>query len=258
MSSAQPIRRQANYQVSELDRGVVYGLVFQVPASLLVATYDGGIARVGNPSFPDIQDTGFQPAKSTVAPIEKIVASGTVTVTASKDSYIYLDSAGVVQKVEVAQNAAKPKIPDGNGEFLAKVVNDGTNITGITDLRRLAAYGGFVSWAGILSFESGETGVVYIPVPATCRLITMTASVVKALAGTDTGTVTAAIGVNDVYTNVTGGVITGGISAALSTRYSVVPTAANQAIAGNYVRLTPAKTTAGGRLSVQLVFLQDS
>ena len=256
--SAQPIKRQANYQVSELDRGVVYGLVFQKPASLLVATYDGGICRVGNSSYPQIQDTGFTPGKSTVAPVEKVVAGSTLTVTASKDTYVYLDSAGVVQQKNVANGAAKPALPDLNGEFLAKIVSDGTNITSVTDLRRLASYGDFVRWSGTLSFESGETGVIYIPVPATCRLIAMTASVTKALAGTDTGTVTAAIGVNDVYTNVTGGVITGAISAALSTRYTVVPTAANTAVAGNYVRLTPAKTTAGGRMNVELVFLQDS
>lgn len=231
--------------IGEIRRGVLCGLVVQKPASLLVATYDGGYIRVGSTNLT-------QPST------EFAVAAGTVTVTASKDSYIYVDGTGAVQKLEVTAGATKPTNTGAASndigaasEFIAKVVNDGTNITAVTDLRGFAASPEVqVLGPTDYSFLSGSVGVAYVKIPFSGRLLAIDGVVKTAIAASDNGTLTFAIGLNDVYTNITTGVLTATASDAIATRYNITPTALNTIRRGNYLRITGAKTTSGGVVQV--------
>lgn len=99
-----------------------------------------------------------------------------------------------------------------------------------------------------LSFETGEqtTTRIYFPMKVTINKIR--GIVMKAIAGTDNGTVTCG--------NSTGasasGVITATASAALNTEYSASPTTNNVVLADGYYYLTSAKSTAGGKVLVSL------
>ena len=99
-----------------------------------------------------------------------------------------------------------------------------------------------------MSFETGEqtTTKIYFPMKVTVNKIR--GIVMKAVAGTDNGTVTCG--------NSTGasasGVITATASAALNTEYAVSPTTNNVVLADGYYSLTSAKTTPGGKVLVTL------
>jgi len=99
-----------------------------------------------------------------------------------------------------------------------------------------------------MSFESGEqtTTKIYFPMKVTINKIR--GIVMKAVAGTDNGTVTCG--------NSTGasasGVITATASAALNTEYTVSPTTNNVVLADGYYYLTSAKITPGGKVLVSL------
>ena len=99
-----------------------------------------------------------------------------------------------------------------------------------------------------LSFETGEqtTTKIYFPMKVTIGKIR--GIVMKALAATDSGTVTCG--------NSTGasssGVLTALASAALNTEYSASPTTNNVVLADGYYYLTSAKSTAGGKVLVTL------
>ena len=99
-----------------------------------------------------------------------------------------------------------------------------------------------------MSFESGEqtTTKIYFPMKVTVNKIR--GIVMKAVAGTDNGTVTCG---NSTGASATG-VITATASAALNTEYSVSPTTNNIVLADGYYSLTSAKTTAGGKVLVSL------
>ena len=56
------------------------------------------------------------------------------TFTASKDTYLYINSGGYFDYVEVANGASAPSTP-ANDLLLAKVVTNGTTVSGVSDLR---------------------------------------------------------------------------------------------------------------------------
>lgn len=101
-----------------------------------------------------------------------------------------------------------------------------------------------------VSFETGEIGAfrVHFPMPVTITKIT--SRVQKALADTDSGTITGA--------NATGasssGVTTHAASAAIGNEQSATPTTNVNVDAGSYYQLTTAKATAGGRAWVSLQY----
>ncbi len=99
-----------------------------------------------------------------------------------------------------------------------------------------------------LSFESGEqtTTKIYFNHKVTVNKIR--SIVVKALAGTDSGTITASNSTGAM----TGGVCTHLASAALNDEKSATPTTNNVILADDYVQLVSAKTTAGGKVLVTL------
>lgn len=235
-------REQRDFLLGNLTRGVVDGLIVRKPASGLTATYDGGVVRVGS-------GVATQPVK------ELVIASSTIAITASKDGYIYITSAGTVTKIEVANGAAKPKQADigADSEFLALAVTSGTDITSVTDLRRLASHGDIKHLIVPISFETGEQADNGIVVEFNGRILEIQSEVTKAIAATDAGTCTPAIGVNEVYTNVTGGLLTFPLSTALNTRIEAIPTAANVFKKGNRIKFPTAKTTAGGKALLTVI-----
>lgn len=99
-----------------------------------------------------------------------------------------------------------------------------------------------------LSFETNEqtTTRIYFPMKVTINKIR--GIVMKAIAGTDNGTITCG---NSTGASTTG-VITATASDALNTEYSVSPSTNNVVLADGYYYLTSAKSTAGGEVLVTL------
>lgn len=72
---------------------------------------------------------------STTGLLLTVAAIATRAFTASKDTYVYIDSAGVVQYSEVANGAAQPSLAAG-AKWLSKVVTGASTISSITDMRQ--------------------------------------------------------------------------------------------------------------------------
>lgn len=102
----------------------------------------------------------------------------------------------------------------------------------------------------LLSFETGEQGAYRVPFDFPVTITKITSRVQKALAATDSGTVTGA--------NATGasasGVATHAASAAIGNEVTVTPTTNVDVDAGSYYQLTAAKTTVGGKVQVTLQY----
>jgi hypothetical protein len=117
-------------------------------------------------------------------------------------------------------------------------------------------YGRVAGQPGIVtvpcSFETDEQSAVKVFFPFPVRITKIRGIVTKAVAATDTGTIT---GANATGAS-TAGVITAAISAALNVEYSVTPTSNNTVAANSYYKLTSAKTTAGGKVLVTLEFVR--
>jgi hypothetical protein len=234
-------RQNRSYLVSGRDRGVVFGFVVRKPASGLTATYDGGFVVVGGGQAP-------LPSR------ELVVSGGTIAITASKDAYLYVTSAGVLTKLEKTLGASKPTVSDigADSEFIAKVVTDGSNITSVQDLRRDAPHGKIEVLGVEGSFVTAEQSDNVVICPWSGRLLAVAAVVTSVLGGTDAGTVTPAIGENDVFTGVTMDVgISFPLSSANGVRRLSFATALNAIRGGNALKLTTAKTTSGGLLHMQ-------
>lgn len=103
----------------------------------------------------------------------------------------------------------------------------------------------------LMSFETGEQGMYrqYFPFPV--RVTKVRSAVVKALAGTDTGTIT---GANATGAS-TAGVTTHAILAAIGDAQSTSPTTNNTVAVDSYYQVTSAKTTAGGKVLVSLEYV---
>lgn len=99
-----------------------------------------------------------------------------------------------------------------------------------------------------MSFETGEQTATKIYFPYAVQIKRIRGIVTKALAATNSGTIT---GANSAG-NSTAGVITALASAALDTEYSVNPTDNNLVGKDSYYKLTSAKVTAGGKILVTL------
>lgn len=218
--------------------GVVWGFEGPKPASGLTQTYIGGIIRLALPAGTQ-NPLGYG---------EFQIASATKLYTASKDTYAYVTTAGVLSYVEVANNAAKPsQATVGVGsQFIWKVVTNGTDITSVVDLRQTADADLVIEHA-LLSFVAANVGSFYIQPGFRGRLIAIDSEVSTALAGTDTGTETAALVNHDnTVTAVTNGVVTHSISAAIGERKLALPTAVHEFGPGDRLRITTAKATSGG------------
>lgn len=240
-------RQQADRDIAGERPGVVFGGIFRVPASGLTGTYQG-------------MHVNILSATKTKG-IDKYVIQGSTNLfTASRDTYAYISEAGVLTFSAVTNGAAKPKlIPTADGgigersQFIAKIVTDGSDITGVSDLREMAGADIGIT-TSTTSFVTASQGARYITFPCDARILHIQTSVTAALGGTDTGTVTAAIGENHVFTAVTNGVVTLAISAPVADIDEATPSAANIIRAGNFLRLTSLKTTTGGAADVFVVY----
>lgn len=101
-----------------------------------------------------------------------------------------------------------------------------------------------------VSFETGEQCDNKILMPYAGSVVTIYATVVKAIAGTDSATITPK---NQAGTTMTDGVVTFSASTALNTAVTTTPTANNTFVAGDVLSFTTAKTTAGGRALISIV-----
>lgn len=100
-----------------------------------------------------------------------------------------------------------------------------------------------------VSFESGEQCNNRIKMPFAGTVVEMYGIVIKAIAGTDNGTI---IAKNAAGTTMGTGTLTFTASDALETAYTVTPSTNNTFAAGDVIYLTAAKTTAGGKARVSL------
>lgn len=227
--------------------GVITGFIVRDPQSAtLTTTIEGGWINI-------LLGTGL------VSQFRIVDTSKAFT--ASKDTYVYVSSAGALGYLEVANGAAKPtkatlEATGGVGaQFIAKVVTDGTRVTdgGVSDLRLNAGID-MESDLAYLSFNATEVGAWYMIAPSRIRVWKLQTTAVDTLANTDVGTITAAAGVNDKYTNMTNGQTSLALSSATGTRASALPSAYYIIDAGQSLRLTSAKATAGGSSITQILY----
>lgn len=101
-----------------------------------------------------------------------------------------------------------------------------------------------------VSFEAGEQCDNKILMPYAGSVVTIYAIVTKAIAATDSGTITPK---NQGGTTMTDGVVTFSASTALNTAVTTTPTANNTFVAGDILSFTTAKTTAGGKALISVV-----
>lgn len=105
-----------------------------------------------------------------------------------------------------------------------------------------------------LSFETNEQTATKIYFPSKVTINKIRSIVMKALAGTDTGTIT---GANSTG-NSNNGVVTVAISAVLDEEDSASPDSNNVVEADSYYKLTTAKSTAGGKVLVTLEYTRTA
>ena len=105
-----------------------------------------------------------------------------------------------------------------------------------------------------MSFETNEQTATKIYFPYKVTINKIRSIVMKALGGTDTGTITGANATGNSAT----GVVTVAISAALNEEDNASPTTNNVVAADNYYKLTTAKATAGGKVLVSLEYTRTA
>jgi Flp pilus assembly protein TadG len=104
-----------------------------------------------------------------------------------------------------------------------------------------------------VSFETGEQAVLKLYFPYAATITKFRGQVIKAIAGTDDGTVTAANSVG----NMTSGVLTFTASDAINTEVTPAVPTTNVSIAkDSYLQLTIAKSTVGGKGLVSVEFIR--
>lgn len=101
-----------------------------------------------------------------------------------------------------------------------------------------------------LSFETGEQTITKIYFNNKVTVNKIRSIVMKALAATDAGTITAASSGGAMAS----GVITHAAGEALNTEQSVSPTTNNVIAINSYIQLTSAKTTVGGTVLVTVEY----
>jgi hypothetical protein len=101
-----------------------------------------------------------------------------------------------------------------------------------------------------LSFETGEQGTFKFYFQRSVTITGIKLEVTKALAATDAGTVTA----KDSSGNTLAAAASFPASTALNTEATITPTSHANVAAGDYMTLTTAKTTAGGKVRATIQF----
>lgn len=203
------------------------------------------------------------------------VLSKSVTgdITLTSGAVTYLDSA-TVRDSSIATGAAIKwqKLATGTASYVAvtnasgvltteqylQPVRGGTGINSSMSTGVVTVNGG--TWAiGVrtevlllqVSFESGYAGDFKITMPFAGTVTGIYAYAIKAIAGTDNGTIQMK---NNAGTSTTNGLITFTASDTRGTAYSVSPSANNTFVANDILTFTTAKTTAGGVVQLSITY----
>lgn len=193
-----------------------------------------------------------------------VAVTGDVTISNTGVTAI---GSGVIVNADINASAAiaRTKIADGTADHV--VINNGSGT--LTSEAQLdperggtgadnSSATGFQLWnAGTssvgaitetmtipVSFETGEVGTIFVDIPYACTILSYQFVCTKALAGTDAGTIQFA---DNAGTNMTGGLATIPASTAFGTKVGATITANNTVAINDDIRITTAKTTAGGR-----------
>ena len=237
--------------------GVVEGLVFPIPASGLTVTYLGGIVRLAPTS--SVTSAALNTTPGARVGREFAIAGSTKAFTASKDTYVYIANDGTLSYSEQSNGAAKPTLTSLNadlGQYLWKVVTNGTDVTSVTDLRGFApAFLEHVALGQGSYVTATQGATIRWTAPYRCRVLKVYSICAAALGASDTGTTTFARVADGTATNITGLVVTNAISETVATYKEAIPTlSSNPEFApGDYLRGTTAKTTTGGAVNLYAV-----
>ncbi len=164
---------------------VVSGLLGADPGASLTMTIPGGTAYV----------LGLR--------VLKLDGAGdlTRTYTAGKDTYVDISNAGVITYVEVNNGAGAPAVT-GNSLRLMKVVTNGTEITGVTDLRTLAPVSSAAAANKLVASQSDSTLAYTV---ARSKLLTLD----NPFSAKNSGSVTVTNSATDIATIDLGTVVSG-------------------------------------------------
>ena len=155
--STEKFRQEAN--LSFIQSGLIWSTV-----SGLNAQMSSGVAYTGN---------GVRLAVAAIA---------TRAFTASRDTYVSISPAGVVDGFQEVTNGANPPFVTTGYKFIAKVVTSGVAVTSVVDMRQLAPVSAAnidqtstTTWAGWSTATFGTTqtslGTKVVTIPAGCNYI---------------------------------------------------------------------------------------
>jgi len=182
--------------------------------------------------------------------------AGVVSIANDKITNAMVKSNAAIARSKMASGtAAHVIINDGSGVFSSEATLSpvrgglGTDASGANGF---ITFAGGVASIGVLpetlnipvSFETGETGTIFVDFPYACTILSYQFVCTKALAGTDDGTIQFA---DNAGTNMTGGLASIPASTAFGTKVGATITANNTIAQNDDLRITTAKTTAGGR-----------
>lgn len=240
------------------------------PQNAILGTLDTAVPTMADDTLPFIQG-GIGKKVAISGLIDGATGTATSTGLTNADGVISVDIAGLDAKAtpiaadsvmlcdSADTNALKEATITGLAKPLADIMAGVAATTGLSDdgagVLTVAAKIAHLEAALLkgttpvrMSFEANEktTTKIYFPMKVTVNKIRGIA--MKAIAGTDNGTVTCG--------NSTGASATGEITAtasdAIDTEYSVTPTTNNVVLADGYYYLTSAKSTSGGVVLVTL------
>lgn len=204
-----------------------------------------------------------------------VAVTGDVTITSGGVTSI---GAGVIVNADInasaaialsklaALTASKPVVTNGSGvlttanQISPAFGGTGQDFSASTGFATVAA--GTFSVGAInetiqlqVSFESGYLGDFKIKMPYAGTVTGIYAYAIKAIAGTDNGTIVAK---NNGGTTMTDGTITYTASDARGTAYTVSPSANNTFAAGDLLTFTTAKVTAGGVVQLSITVTRNN
>lgn len=207
--------------------------------------------------------------------LTSVAVTGDVTITSGGVTSI---GAGVIVNADInasaaialsklaALTASKPVVTNGSGvlttanQISPAFGGTGQDFSASTGFATAAA--GTFSVGAIsetiqlqVSFESGYQGDFKIKMPYAGTVTGIYAYAIKAIAGTDNGTIVAK---NNGGTTMTDGTITYTASDARGTAYTVSPSANNTFAAGDLLTFTTAKVTAGGVVQLSITVTRNN
>jgi hypothetical protein len=212
------------------------------------------------------------PIYKTVSGDATISTTGYVTISAGAIDDSKVDAAAAIDRSKLANGTADHVvINSGAGAFSSEAQlateRGGTGQDTSADTGFATVSAGTWSVGAIsevitllVSFEAAggttpSVGDFKIMMPYAGTVTQIYSYAVKAIAGTDNGTIVAK---NNAGTTMTSGTITYTASDARGTAYSVTPSASNTFAAGDLLTFTTAKTTAGGLVQLSIMVTRTS